>query len=229
MSNLDILVLLLVVVLLFTKLKSLLGTRPEEEEQRVHLSKEGAEKLYDLLMKEAGKNNSAQAAGPALDEEGRPVEELQPAEEELSELDKTLRQIPNFNKVRFIDSAQDAFQIITEAFNRADIETLEMLVSKPILDKFREVIDQRQKDGMTAETDFICFDEVEITKAEILSDEKARIAVRFVSEQVNVLRDAEGKVVEGDENYIQNITDVWTFERALSSANPNWILVSTKK
>ena len=104
-----------------------------------------------------------------------------------------------------------------------------MLVSKPILDKFREVIDQRQKDGMTAETDFICFDEVEITKAEILPDEKARIAVRFVSEQVNVLRDADGKVVEGDENYIQNITDVWTFERALSSANPNWILVSTKK
>ena len=91
------------------------------------------------------------------------------------------------------------------------------------------MIEQREKDGMTAETDFICFDEVEITKAEITADETAHITVRFVSEQVNILRDSDGKVVEGDENYIQNITDVWTFERALSSATPNWILVSTKK
>ena len=53
--------------------------------------------------------------------------------------------------------------------------------------------------------------------------------MEFVSEQVNILRDAEGKVIEGDENYIQNITDVWTFERAISSTSPNWVLVSTKK
>lgn len=229
MSNLDILVLLLVVVLLFTKLKSLLGTRPEEEEQRVHLSKESAEKLYDLLMKEAGKPSHAAVAEPELDEEGRPVEELQPADEELSELDKTLREIPGFNKVRFVDSAEDAFQIITEAFNTSDIETLEMLVSKPILDKFREVMEQREKEQITAETDFICFDEVEIIKAEITPEQNARISVRFVSQQVNVLRDSDGKVIEGDENYIQNITDIWTFERAVSSATPNWILVSTKK
>ena len=57
----------------------------------------------------------------------------------------------------------------------------------------------------------------------------AKITVRFISEQANVLRDAKGDVIEGDENFIQSITDVWTFERNITSASPNWMLVSTKK
>ena len=57
----------------------------------------------------------------------------------------------------------------------------------------------------------------------------AKITVRFVSEQVNILKNKDGEVIEGDENFIQNITDSWTFERALTSTNPNWLLVSTKK
>ncbi|MBP3514610.1 MAG: Tim44 domain-containing protein [Alphaproteobacteria bacterium] len=225
MSHLDIIILLVVVFVVFQKLKSLLGTRPEEE-KRVHLSKESAEKLYDLLIKEAeGKSlRSHQAAEVAEPEELTPVDT-----EEMSELDKTLAEIPNFSKVRFVDSAQQAFQVITEAFNNADVETLEMLVSKDILKKFQEVIEKRKGENISAETDFICFDKVEITKAEITAKGIARISVEFVSEQVNVLRDAEGNVIEGDENYIQNITDVWTFERALTSTTPNWILVSTKK
>ena len=39
----------------------------------------------------------------------------------------------------------------------------------------------------------------------------------------------QGDVIEGDDRFIQCITDVWTFERSLTSSNPNWVLVSTKK
>ena len=95
--------------------------------------------------------------------------------------------------------------------------------------KFQDVIETRKKDGIVAETDFIGFDNVDVVKANIKADKIAEITVEFVSQQVNVLRDADGNVIEGDENYIQNITDVWTFERAISSTSPNWILVSTKK
>lgn len=227
MASLDIIVLLIVVGLLFFKLKSLLGTRPEEH--KVHLSKESAEKLYDLLMKETeSKMKLNQNNGAELDNE---PQELEPVVDEanLSETDKVLMQIPNFNKTRFIDNAQNAFQIITEAFNNGDIETLEMLVSKKILKKFQETIETRKADGIIAETDFICFDKVEIVKADIDKNDNASISVEFVSEQVNVLRDADGKVLQGDENFIQNITDVWTFERAVNSSAPNWILTSTKK
>ena len=72
-------------------------------------------------------------------------------------------------------------------------------------------------------------DKVEILKAEIKDEKDALISVEFVTEQVNVLRNKENQVIEGDENYIQTITDVWTFERPLDSKSLNWVLVSTKK
>lgn len=223
MTHLDILVLLIVVALIFARLRSVLGTRPTEE-RRIRLSKENAEKLYNILKSEAEK-----LEGKVLDEENAEPAELVPQGEALSELDKTLMSIPHFAKSKFIKSAERAFQIITEAFNKGDVETLEMLVNKKLFKKFQEVIEQRKQNKVTAETDFIGFDKVEIAKANIKANKVAEITVEFVSEQVNILRDAEGKVIEGDENYIQNITDVWTFERAISSTSPNWVLVSTKK
>lgn len=225
MTHLDILVLLVVVVLIFQRLRSVLGTRPNNiEEKKIRLSKENAEKLYNILKDEADKMQAAEEQN-----KDSSAAELVPEGEPLSELDKTLMEIPNFNKAKFLKSAENAFRIITEAFNKGDAETLEMLVNKKLFKKFQQVIEERKQNNLSAETDFIGFDKVEITKAKISADKVAEITVEFVSEQVNILRDAQGTVIEGDENYIQNITDVWTFERAISSTSPNWLLISTKK
>ncbi len=221
MLNIDIIVLLIVVALIFQRLWRVLGTRPEEGAQKVKLSKEGAEKLYNLLRTEAEKN---------LKEAAAQAEELIPLNQEpMSETDSILVQIPNFKKDAFINGAKKAFQVITESFNRYDVETLKMLVSQSILKKMQDVIKKRQTDGITAETDFICFDSANIIKAKIDSKNNALISVEFVSQQVNVLRDKDGKVIEGDENYIQTITDIWTFERSLDAKTLNWVLISTKK
>lgn len=221
MINLDIIVLLIVVVLIFQRLWRVLGTRPEVETKKVKLSREGAEKLYNLLKNEAEKE---------LKEAAQNAEELVPVDSKpLNEIDAVLVSIPNFNKANFITGAKKAFQVITEAFNKADTETLKMLVSPSILKKMQAVIKQRQDDAIAAETDFICFDKADIIKAKVDSKNNALISVEFVSEQVNVLRDKDNKIIEGDENYIQTITDVWTFERALDAKTLNWVLVSTKK
>ena len=118
---------------------------------------------------------------------------------------------------------------IIEAFAKGDIATLEMLVNKNLLKKFQEIIESRRAEGITAETDFIGFSKAEIVTAKISRNQVAKIIVEFVSEQVNLLKNKQGDVIEGDDQFIQNITDVWTFERALTSTNPNWLLVSTKK
>lgn len=221
MINLDIIVLLIVVVLIFQRLWRVLGTRPEVETKKVKLSREGAEKLYNLLKNEAEKE---------LKEAAQNAEELVPVDSKpFNEIDAVLISIPNFNKANFITGAKKAFQVITEAFNKADTETLKMLVSPSILKKMQAVIKQRQDEAIAAETDFICFDKADIIKAKVDSKNNALISVEFVSEQVNVLRDKDNKIIEGDENYIQTITDVWTFERALDAKTLNWVLVSTKK
>lgn len=217
MTNLDIIILLVVVFLIFNKLKNILGTRPEET-AKTKLSDESAAKIFDIIMKEAKKNESETETA------AEPDKELNP-----SETDKVLAKIPGFNKDKFISGAKKAFELILSSFSKGDTETLEMLVNKTLFKKFQDIIEKRKADGISAETDFIGFEKVEIKEAKISKNEIAKIAVEFITEQVNLLKNADGEIIEGDENFIQNITDVWTFERALTSTSPNWLLVSTKK
>lgn len=219
--NLDIIVLIFVVALIFQRLWRVLGTRPETESKKVKLSREGAEKLYNLLKTEAEKE---------LKLDPSKIEELVPVDSvPLNEIDAVLVTIPDFKKDSFISGAKKAFQVITEAFNKGDVETLKMLVSTSIFNKMQKIINQRKEDQITAETDFICFEKVDIIKASVNEKNKALIAVEFVSEQVNLLRNKDNEIIEGDENYIQTITDVWTFEKAIDAKTLNWVLVSTKK
>ena len=218
---LDIIVLLLVVIFIFSRLKSLLGSRPSESERK--MAEEKASKIFEMIMhegekKEAEAQNAVSAEAPA-----------QPVDENMSETDKVLASIPGFNKQQFLENAKIAFELIVSSFSKGDTQTLEMLVSQKLIAKFQEVLNQRQADGITAETDLIGFDSAEITKAQINKNNIINITVKFISEQVNLLKNKKGEVIEGDEQYLQNITDVWTFERSLTSTSPNWMLVSTKK
>jgi len=56
----------------------------------------------------------------------------------------------------------------------------------------------------------------------------ALVTMKFVSEQVNVTRDSENRVVDGDPNQVTDITDIWTFARDTKSRDPNWKLVETR-
>ena len=53
-AYLDIIILLFVVVMVFAKLKNLLGTRPENETE---ISNESAAKIFDILMQEHNKRH----------------------------------------------------------------------------------------------------------------------------------------------------------------------------
>lgn len=220
-AYLDIIILLLVVVMVFVKLKGLLGTRPENDTE---ISQENAAKVFDVLMQ---KHDQKQKKQPLEAEasNGLGTEALQ----KLNEPERTLHSIPGFDRDKFISGAKRAFEVIVTSFAKGDITTLENLVGNSLLKKFKDIVGQRKNDGIVAETDFIGFNEAIISDAKITKANLAKISVKFVSEQVNILRNNKGEVLEGDENFIQSITDVWTFERALNSTSPNWLLVSTKK
>jgi predicted lipid-binding transport protein (Tim44 family) len=53
------------------------------------------------------------------------------------------------------------------------------------------------------------------------------VTVKFVSEQVNVTRDSEGKAVDGETAAVSTVTDIWTFARNTRARDPNWALVAT--
>lgn len=212
----DIIILLITIIIIYSKLKNVLGTRPDETTKATPLSEESAAKIFDIIMQENERHIQQQ------------ITDITP-ETELTSVEKELHKIPNFNKEAFLGGAKRAFEIIVTAFAKADSETLHSLVTAKLVKKFDEILAKRKNDGITAETDFIGFSSVEITDAKISKTNLAKITVKFVSEQVNLLKDKFDKVIEGDENFVQNITDIWTFERNLNSTNPNWLLTSTKK
>ena len=68
--------------------------------------------------------------------------------------------------------------------------------------------------------------EAEIVEAD-MDGRIANVTVKFVSEQVNVTRDENGDVVDGNPNLVIDVTDYWTFARDTQSSDPNWTLVAT--
>ncbi len=77
------------------------------------------------------------------------------------------------------------------------------------------------------ETTLVGITEAEIIEAE-LQGRTAFVTIKFVSEQVNVVRDSAGEVVDGDPNHVTKITDIWTFARNTRSRDPDWTLVATR-
>lgn len=208
---LDIIFLLILVVVVFSKLKSLLGTNTEDTKV-IMVSKEQLERVYNE-MKSNAENHFAKEVDLS----------------NLSALDRELVKIPNFNKNIFVRGAQKAFEMILTSFSKGDAKTLSTLVNKELLKKFESVISERKEKGIVAETDLISFVQTEVESVNFVNDEKVNIVVKFVSEQVNMLKNADGEVIEGDENYVQTISDVWTFEKSLNPKSNNWLLCSTKK
>ena len=50
----------------------------------------------------------------------------------------------------------------------------------------------------------------------------------MVSEQVNATKNKDGLTVDGDENQVLDVIDIWTFARNTRARDPNWTLVETK-
>lgn len=213
-AYLDIIFLLVVAIAIFMRLRSVLGTRPEQNNEVRIVSHEEFEKIKQEVEKII--NTSA-------------AEETPINPEQLQGVDKVLYQIPNFNRKDFCARCSKVFEMVLAAFAARDVETLKMLTGKKLFDGFKKIIDERAAEGITAETDLIKIDDLTIADAKISAKGIASIVVKFISEQINLLKNAAGEVIEGDENFVQQITDVWTFEKDINSNTPVWLLVSTKK
>lgn len=219
MHFIDIIFLLIIVAVIYIRLKNVLGTRPDSTQSKIHDKK--AEQIFELIVKDMKANDNIKTVDKG---------EIKPLDEEkLSDLDKKLAKIPNFSKEKFINNSKRAFEIINSAFSSGNVEDLEMLVNKNLIKKFKDVIQKRNEDGIVSESDLISFSNVEINDAKITKSGIAQISLKFISEQINILKNKKNEIIEGDENFIQNITDIWTFERDITSNNPTWLLCSTRK
>lgn len=229
---LDIILFAAIAAFFVLRLRSVLGKRHGHEKRSDQDPFRRSEQTDDKII-QLPDRGKPERAGQAEGDEAIAPEELLDHKEggERSPLEAGLTQIKladrEFDPETFLGGATAAFEMIINAFAAGDTKTLRPLLADDVYRDFAGAIETREANKERLETTVIGLESKEIIEAE-LQGRTAFVTIKFVSEQINVTRDAEGNVVDGDPNHVTQITDIWTFARNTRSRDPNWTLVATR-
>jgi len=134
---------------------------------------------------------------------------------------------PSFTPDTFAEGAKMAFEMILNAFSSGDRKTLKGLLSPDVFKNFDEAITERERAGEVLEDTLVGIRSAKIVEAS-MDGHHSIVTVKFVSEQISALRDAEGNIIDGNPNEVIDVTDFWTFSRDTRSSDPNWTLIGTE-
>jgi predicted lipid-binding transport protein (Tim44 family) len=239
------LIALIVAVAAIIKLRSVLGHRTDEDEQRVERlraserearQRAGAEATPADVITLPRRDRDAASTAPAAEASTTSAEtrvKAYPVTDpavtagllEIAKLD------PAFDPEAFLSGAGRAYEMIVSAFAEGNRKMLKDLLSKDVYDGFSAAIAERESREETLDQQFVGIKKAEIVEAE-LKGGIASLTVRFDSELISATRNKAGEVISGDAQKIKDVTDIWTFSRDISNAkargNPNWRLVATQ-
>jgi len=222
--------LLAVAVLIFLKLRSVLGQRTGRERPPYDpysapdpIRNSPADKIVALPQRASEPARPAESAEPS----DRYAGFAAPGSLVARGLDAIAAADKNFDVKQFIAGARAAYEMIVTAYAVGDRRSLKNLLAREVYDGFEAVIRDREARGETVETRFISIDTTEITNAE-LRGKMAQLTLRFVSQLVSATRNRNGNVIDGSADAVTSVTDVWTFAREATSRDPNWNLVATE-
>ncbi|QHD65122.1 Tim44/TimA family putative adaptor protein [Neorickettsia findlayensis] len=129
----------------------------------------------------------------------------------------------DFSTDRFMEGAERAFEMFTKAFADCDLKVLSKLLSKKAFSVVSEKVAQRKIRGNTLERTLVALRSKNLIKLNVIKG-VLYATVRFVSEQINVVRDDTGHILSGDRDTIEVIEDKWVFERSLKSPHNSWVV-----
>ena len=239
--NLLTLLSLIVAVIAIVKLRGVLGRKTGDEEARVD------QRRREALQKTAAPAPSDKVVAlPRREREPEPVESavsVAEVEERIKSfagpdtalangLTAILKLDPKFDPEQFLRGAKAAYEMIVTAIAEGNRRLLRDLLSADVLDSFGRAIGEREQRGHVIDQSFVGINKADMLEAEVSPKGMASITVRFVSQLISATRDKSGAVIEGDEQRIKDVTDIWTFSRDVSTRdarrNLNWKLVGTQ-
>ena len=133
---------------------------------------------------------------------------------------------PNFNEKEFLKGAHNFFEMVIDCFVKGDLKNIEMYIDDKLIKNFQLVIDERLQEKESLKISIIKMLSIQIKDVKKLKN-FLRISVLFESEQIKVLKDNQGKIIDGDQKNSILVKDLWTFERKIQSKDLNWMLVET--
>jgi len=175
--------------------------------------------LYATLGRRVGRQpEDAPAAvpanAPALDVKGPEL-----AGESLSGLAALRARQADFDIGHFLTGARQAYEMIVKAFAAGDREALQPLLAPDVMANFEVAIAAREAEGRAEKAEFIVPPRTDLDSITVDGD-IAKAVVRILAEVRTRSTSAAGEAVDD-----RRTADLWTFERDLTSKNPNWTLV----
>ncbi len=209
----EILVFGMVAAFLILRLRSVLGRRTgHERDQR-------------------SKNHPAEAANknPRQDDKVVQLPGIARGNDRLSNgIADIQRADRNFDPDGFCVGARTAFELILSAYGSGDRDTLRQLTDDSVFQLLDGAMTEWEQREETLESTLVRIQSTEIAEAEMRGSH-ALVTLKIQSEQINVTRDAKGHAIAGQHGVIDTITDIWTFTRNTSSADPNWSLTEIRE
>lgn len=179
--------------------------------------------LYAVLGRRVGR----QPEDAAEAERARPAEVERRRSEELAEsadgapltgLAALRSRDPGFDPTGFLNGARSAYQMIVRAFAEGDRSTLKKLTSPSVYQTFDNAIAAREAEGRTEQVEFLHPPRADLEGADMIGN-LAQAKVRFLAEVRARSKGPEGEAVDD-----RRTAEIWTFERAVDSRDPNWAL-----
>lgn len=205
------------------KLWSVLGRTNGDEASRAAEANAFLEKQAALM---AEKRKGTSPAYVAAAEKPLPMEEGIP-EHLVEDVKQARKYDSSFTLKEFKEGSAGAFEMVIEGFAKGKNDALKFLLSKELYKDFEKEITKREKKELEAVSSVVSMGDPEIIDIEFKGS-VCQVMVKFVSEQINFIKDKAGEIIEGSKSQIDHVTDVWTFERDLKSNKPNWTVVGTQ-
>ena len=126
----------------------------------------------------------------------------------------------------FLEGARRSYELTVNAFTTGNLGGHDRLLAGDVREVFEAEIAARRRRGETRSLTLIGISSSDIVAAG-LEGQRAWASVRFVAQAVVVTRNADGEVVAGHPEHVVDLSELWTFERDVTSPDPAWQLVAT--
>lgn len=219
----DIVVFFVITVFIILKLKSVLGTRNDNDNVR-------QKTLDEFFKNQMNKNNNKDNNNTKIIDITNQINKNKDDKNKNLELDikvddnveKELKKI-NFDEKKFLKGAENAVEMVNEAFSNKDLETLQELLSTKLYNNFKKQIEELNNQNRILKSSLISFLSKKIENIKIIN-KNICIDMTFDMEQINFVEDQEGNIVMGNKKQIQKVKEKWTFEKKTNDKTNFWII-----
>ena len=200
---LDILIFGVIAIFLIFRLKNILGTKTDFEENGLNEKKQ-PKQFSNVVSLKTNKNNSFN-----------------------EEIDKIIKADSNFDMVNFLDGSKTFFEMVLKSFVSGYLDDVKDFIKPSVLKSFKNAIDDRNKESETLIIDLISVEKNKIVSS-VITKSSIKINVVFETLQITALMDKNEKIIDGDTDKEILVKDEWIFEKKIKDQNPNWTLIETK-